>query len=221
MYILLVSFVLLSVLCYRIYNGYRRTTTTVAPQLGSKPLRIITIGISSAGKSTLAKKLALEHNLDYIELDHLNWKPNWTESSREEFSSKVTNALDESEKRITEGLVNGWITDGNYRAIREILWSRASFAIWLDYSFSVVFIRGLIRALTRIIYKLEVCNGNIETWSATFASRDSILLWIISMHKPLQRELPKQLSEHPNIKLIRLSSPLETEQWVAKQQCSN
>ena len=35
------------------------------------------IGNSASGKSTLAKRLALVLDADFVELDALNWLPNW------------------------------------------------------------------------------------------------------------------------------------------------
>ena len=39
--------------------------------------RIAVIGATCSGKSTLARKLAKKLALDYIELDALQWGPNW------------------------------------------------------------------------------------------------------------------------------------------------
>lgn len=39
--------------------------------------RIVIIGTTSSGKSTLAEKLAQTLGLDFIELDALHWEPDW------------------------------------------------------------------------------------------------------------------------------------------------
>jgi energy-coupling factor transporter ATP-binding protein EcfA2 len=39
--------------------------------------RIVVVGTTSSGKSTLAKALSERLNLDFIELDALYWEPNW------------------------------------------------------------------------------------------------------------------------------------------------
>ena len=41
------------------------------------PHRIQIVGSSNAGKSTLATRLAAETGFPRVELDALNWKPNW------------------------------------------------------------------------------------------------------------------------------------------------
>ena len=56
-------------------------------------MRINVIGTSGSGKSTLAKRIAEKLDIPYIELDELFWKPNWTESTDEEFFPKVARAV--------------------------------------------------------------------------------------------------------------------------------
>lgn len=41
------------------------------------PHRIQIVGSNNAGKSTLAARLAAETGFPRVELDALNWKPNW------------------------------------------------------------------------------------------------------------------------------------------------
>jgi adenylate kinase family enzyme len=45
--------------------------------------RIVVIGTTSSGKSTLAKQLAEKIGGDYIELDALYWEPNWVAAELE------------------------------------------------------------------------------------------------------------------------------------------
>jgi adenylate kinase family enzyme len=39
---------------------------------------MVVIGTTSSGKSTLAKRLSERLGLDFIELDALYWRENWT-----------------------------------------------------------------------------------------------------------------------------------------------
>jgi ABC-type phosphonate transport system ATPase subunit len=52
--------------------------------------RIVVIGTTSSGKSTLAKALSERLNLDFIELDALYWEPNWKTAEVEVFVSEST-----------------------------------------------------------------------------------------------------------------------------------
>jgi len=47
--------------------------------------RVIIVGTSGAGKTTLARKLSSNFDLTDIELDALFWDSNWTETAPEIF----------------------------------------------------------------------------------------------------------------------------------------
>lgn len=55
--------------------------------------KIIIIGVTGSGKSTLSEKLSQKLNIPYIQLDSLYWKPNWEGSSDEEFFAKISKAI--------------------------------------------------------------------------------------------------------------------------------
>jgi len=49
--------------------------------------RIVVIGTTSSGKSTLAENLSKKLDLDFVELDALYWQPNWVGTPDEEFAA--------------------------------------------------------------------------------------------------------------------------------------
>jgi shikimate kinase len=77
--------------------------------------RIVIVGTTSSGKSTLANRLAKLLHADFIELDALHWEPNWVEAPNEVFRARVETA--------TRSL--SWVAAGNYHVARDIVWSRA------------------------------------------------------------------------------------------------
>jgi adenylate kinase family enzyme len=105
--------------------------------------RIVVVGTTSSGKSTLAEQLAVEQELDFIELDALHWEPNWVEAPVEVFRSRV--------KRATQA--QAWVVAGNYRVVRDLVWPRAEAIIWLDYSLCVIFWRLWRRTWKRVFFK--------------------------------------------------------------------
>ncbi|MGV8995316.1 MAG: topology modulation protein [Parvibaculaceae bacterium] len=86
--------------------------------------RIVIIGCSGGGKSTLARKLGEKLNLPVTHLDVLFWKPNWVESTYEEFRPKIA-AVCAGER---------WLIDGDYSKTFDLRLPRADTIIWIDQS---------------------------------------------------------------------------------------
>ena len=130
-------------------------------------MRFLIIGTSGAGKSTFAQALAKAMACPYIELDKLYWGPDWKPVPHSSFE----NAVQES----TFG--ECWVADGNYSAVRDLLWSRATHVVWLNFGRRTVFPRLLWRTISRGILRTRLSHGNRESLRMAFLSRDSILLW--------------------------------------------
>ena len=99
--------------------------------------------------------------------------PNWRERPDDEFCSLVTSAVAQPD----------WVIDGNYGAVRNLVWPAARVIIWLDYSFSRVLFRAITRSVRRAISQEKVCSGNTESFRQSFLSRESVILWVIQTHK--------------------------------------
>jgi adenylate kinase family enzyme len=169
--------------------------------------RIVVVGTSCSGKSTLAKNIAGALSMTHIELDSLFWLENWTEASNEVFFERVASATKAS----------SWVVDGNYRKVRDLVWSQANMLIWLDYSFPIVFARALHRTLRRSITRESLWSGNKESLRKAFFSRDSILLWVLQSYGRHKREYPKLLAqpEYAHLKVLHFRNPAETESYLS------
>jgi adenylate kinase family enzyme len=126
-------------------------------------MRIVVIGTSGAGKTTLARALAARLNLPCIELDAINWQPGWHDIARHdpmEFARRVIDA--------TQG--EAWVADGNYSQLRHHLWRRATHLVWLDYDRPVIMARVIARSIQRAITRRELWpgTGNREDWRTWF-----------------------------------------------------
>lgn len=178
--------------------------------------RIVIVGTTSSGKSTLAERLAKKINADFIELDALHWEPNWKEAELEVFRERVETAT-RSRSALSE--VEGWIVAGNYHVVRDLIWPKAEAVIWLDYSFPLVFWRLLVRTIRRSVFQEELWNGNVEKfwWHLKLWSGESLFHWLFKTYWRRKREYPMLLAlpEHSHLKLIRFKSPKETEEWLA------
>lgn len=150
--------------------------------------KIIVIGVTGSGKSTIAKKLSEKLNIPCIQLDFLFWKPNWEPASDEEFFEKIRNAIDNKPQ---------WVLDGNYGRTNHLTWKDADTVIWIDLPFWLTFYQNFTRSLSRAFTQKELWEGtgNKESFFRMF-SRDSILLWLF-----------KTYSSHSSRYLARISDP--------------
>ena len=169
-------------------------------------MRINVLGTSGSGKSTFSKKLADKLNVPYVQLDELFWKPNWTESSDEEFFPKIEDALSPDE----------WVLDGNYRRSTPVKWKRVQMVVYLDLPFHTVLFRVIKRSLIRSFKNEELWAGNRETFWKTFFTRDSIILWTLKMFHKNRKDYPKlfEKPEYSHIKFIRLRSTKEVDDFL-------
>jgi hypothetical protein len=94
--------------------------------------------------------------------------------------------------------------------------------VWLDYSFSRVFVRALRRTCRRVFTGERLYSGNTESFAQAFLSRDSILWWVtISWRKNRSQlqELQRRTADGgPVFFLFR--SPGEAETWLARAEAA-
>jgi adenylate kinase family enzyme len=57
------------------------------------PKRILILGASGTGKSTLARRIGESLGLPVVHLDAINWNPGWVQTEAERFRQKVKGRL--------------------------------------------------------------------------------------------------------------------------------
>lgn len=156
----------------------------------------------------MAGRLSDKLGIPHIELDALNWGPDWQMRPHEEFRQAVEQATREE----------FWVVDGNYSRTREIVWPRADTIVWLDYSLPLVLWRLWWRTLRRGIRKEELWSGNRERLWTNFFTRDSLFLWALQTYNRRRREYPELLRkpEYSHLKLLHLRSPRVAEMWLER-----
>jgi adenylate kinase family enzyme len=173
-------------------------------------MRIVVIGTSGAGKTTLARTIARRLALSHIELDALNWQAGWRDLVRSdpaEFTRRVAAAMQD----------DGWVADGNYAVVRDLLWRSASHLVWLDYSRPVIMKRVIGRSLLRVVLRTELWTGtgNRERWQFLLQPSHPIR-WAWRTWETLRRETAELIgrTEYAHLNVLRLRRPGEAQQVV-------
>lgn len=117
--------------------------------------RIAVLGTSGSGKTTTAHAISEQLGLSHIELDAINWLPNWQERPDGEFAILVERAMEEA--------TEGWVMCGGYtRLVDHLRMERADTIVWLDLSKAVVMWQVVSRTVRRAITREELWSGNHE-----------------------------------------------------------
>lgn len=164
------------------------------------------VGTSCSGKTTLARQLAGVLGAPHVELDGIHWMSGWRLRPGDEVRRMAVEAA----------AAERWVMDGNYSAVRDIVWGRATAVVWLNYPFRVVLWRALTRTTRRVVTQEELFSGNREGFRQSFLSRDSIILWAITSHRGVRREYRRILDDgdYPHLRVIELRGPGEAEALV-------
>lgn len=169
--------------------------------------RLVIIGSSCSGKTTIAKQVAAVLQVPHIELDALHWLADWQERPDSEF------------RELTQAAVaaDRWVVDGNYNMVRDIVWPQATAVIWLNYSFPVVFWRALARTVMRSIGHRTLYSGNRESIKRAFFSGDSMILWVIKTFHNRRRSTRAILDsdEFPGLKRIEFRNQRDANRFLA------
>jgi len=173
--------------------------------------RVVVVGTSGAGKTTLARELARRLNVRHVELDAIHWKPNWTSTPSDQMIVEVSAALDAADAD-----TGGWTVCGHYGQVRQVTWGRADTVIFLDYPMRVVFTRVFARTLRRWWRQEELWNGNRERLRDNFFSKESLFLWVISTWRIRRRTTPRLLRDpqFAHLRTYRFRTPRHLERWL-------
>lgn len=172
--------------------------------LPRRPKRVLVAGVSGAGKTTLAARIAAITGGPHLEIDAIFHGPDWT--PRPEFLTDVRSFLS----------ADTWTTEWQYDAARHLLAERADLLVWLDFPFARVTLpRVLRRTVRRRVRREELWNGNREAPLRTFfTDRDHIVRWAIRTRRKYTELMPQFVSEYPHVAVVRLRSQREVEEWL-------
>jgi adenylate kinase family enzyme len=170
--------------------------------------RVSVVGNSGSGKTTLARALAARLGVPHIELDARFHRPGWQPTPDDEFREMVAG--------LAAG--RGWVIDGNYTVVRDIVWDRADTVVWIDPPKAVVMAQVTRRTLIRGVRRVELWNGNRESLRNAIA-RDperSIVRWAWTRHGVYRERYTGAMADPVNAHLdfVRLRSRRQARRWL-------
>jgi adenylate kinase family enzyme len=136
--------------------------------------RVAVVGNSGSGKTTLARSVAARLAVPFIELDGIYHQPHWQPLPTEDFRQRVRAIV----------ATSAWVIDGNYSAIRDLIWRRADTVIWFDLPRHTVMRHVVSRTLRRAFMRPVLWNGNREPLTGLFriSLQESAIRWAWTQH---------------------------------------
>lgn len=137
--------------------------------------RISVVGNSGSGKTTLAAAIAAALNVPHLELDAIFHQAGWQPLETGLFRARVAEFV----------AADGWVVDGNYGKVQDLVWERADTVVWIDLPRHVVMRQLVSRTLRRMMTRQELWNGNTESWRYLLCldPERSILVWAWTAHR--------------------------------------
>jgi adenylate kinase family enzyme len=100
-----------------------------------EPARIMVVGCSASGKSTLTRLIADRYGLPAIHLDTYFWRPGWVQVPRDEWRQTCRELA----------AADRWAMDGNYGSSLDVRLPRAELIVFTDLSRWLCLYRALSR----------------------------------------------------------------------------
>jgi adenylate kinase family enzyme len=171
--------------------------------------RVAVVGNAGSGKSVLAARLARRLGVAHVELDAIFHLADWQDMPEDDFRARV----------LTEIAADSWVIDGNYAAVRELVWERADTVVWLDLPRHLVMRRVIWRTLSRMVLRRRLWHGNRERLRNLLSTdpQRSIILWSWTKHGEYRRRYAAAMVDirWSHLHFVRITSAAAAEQLVA------
>ena len=172
--------------------------------------KIYVVGNTCSGKSTIGHKIANKTGVPFVELDAINFLPNWiglNEHHPRLFQAKIIDATKS----------DSWVIAGSYEEhVRATVWEDINLIIWLDLPILAILGRLIKRSWQRWRTHELLWGTNYENFFKHFKiwSDDSLLFWAVTQHAKKRRLMLAVTRENSGLKITRLRSSKEIESFI-------
>jgi adenylate kinase family enzyme len=171
--------------------------------------RVSVVGVSGVGKTTVGRKLATALGVAFVELDAIFHQPDWVELPRDAFRERVHAAL----------AAPGWVVDGNYSMVRDLVWDRADTVVWRDLPRRLVMRRVILRTLRRVVTREALWNDNREPLTNFYRldPEKNIIRWAWVRYATYVERYEAAMADpaYDGLRFVRLRTPHEVDGFLA------
>lgn len=169
--------------------------------------RVVVVGSSGSGKTTVARELAGILDAPHLELDSVFHRDGFADEAHDEFLPIL--------KEFTSG--DRWVVDGNYTShgTGDVVWPRADTFVWLDPSRRIAMARVIRRTLRRILFREELWGGVREPFSNLYSldPYKNIIVWTWTRHGHVREKYATAMTDgswdHATVHRLRSASEVE------------
>lgn len=151
--------------------------------------RVVVVGSSGSGKTTVAREVAVRRGLPNLEMDSVRHANGWDSTPEAEFQ-RIPAEFTSQDR---------WVVDGNYpgHGIPEIVWPRADTFVWTDPPKRVVMSRVIRRTLTRMITGEELWHGLREPKTNLYSldPYKNIIVWTWTRYDRIKERYERVVSD--------------------------
>lgn len=151
--------------------------------------RVVVVGSSGSGKTTVARQLGDILGCPHLEMDAVMHRDGWDSTPDDEFARILADFAAQDR----------WVADGNYTShgSRDTIWPRADTVVWLDPPRRTAMRRVVGRTLKRVFTREELWEGVREPFTNLY-SRDpykNIMVWTWTRHAHTREKFETALTD--------------------------
>lgn len=173
--------------------------------------RVVVVGSSGSGKTTIARALSDKLALPHLEMDSVAHRGGFSDHPQPWFRPEI------------EAFAAGeeWVIDGNYTSwgTQEVVWPRADTFVWPDISKARAISRVSRRTLKRVFTREELWDGVKEPWSNLYSldPYKNLMVWTWTRYDGVVQKYENAMSdgswEHATVH--RLRTPAQVRSFLS------